>query len=153
MGSARSTTCRREIAFTRRLGFARYLKWNLFGYRATKPRVLRTIRRWELPGDENIHALTLALGEAEQVIAAWGADPAIEEHDQDRLVYAIMAEHPRIGPTKIGCLAVTAEGFPGHPLYLRSDAPLQCYSPPWPLRTIVRVRPRVPIGLFHVEVP
>ncbi|TMC73897.1 MAG: DUF1643 domain-containing protein [Chloroflexi bacterium] len=97
-------TIRRCLGFARRWGYGGIEVVNLFAYRATDPRALRTVR--DPVGRANRGHIQSALRRATLVIVAWGARA-------DGSLLAELAE--------ARCLGLTRAGQPRHPLYLRGD--------------------------------
>ena len=98
-------TIRRCLGFARRWGYGGIEVVNLFAYRATDPRMLRTVR--DPVGRANRHQVRAALARAELVVLGWGANT-----EGDRMLKVSHAY----------CLGLTSAGQPRHPLYLRRDA-------------------------------
>ncbi len=80
---------------------------NLFAFRATDPKDMKAAADPTGP-ENNTHLLALA-GEAGVIVAAWGANGTHKGRD---------AEVRKLLPA-LHCLALTKDGHPGHPLYLR----------------------------------
>jgi hypothetical protein len=97
-------TIRRCVGFARRWGHGGIEVVNLFAYRATNPRALRTVR--DPVGPDNRRHIRGALRRAALVIVAWGAGA-----DGSLLAELVGAR----------CLGLTRAGRPRHPLYLRRD--------------------------------
>jgi hypothetical protein len=111
-GVTNDPTIRRCIGLAKRWGFGTLTVVNLFAFKATEPRHLRTAE--EPVGLLNDDYILSASREADRVIAAWGnwgslGNRAVEVMD--------------LLPAGLGldCLGVTASGAPRHPLYLRTD--------------------------------
>lgn len=101
-------TIRRCIGFARAWGFQRLAVANLFAYRTPHPAILRQAAA---PlGPRNDRWLSKLAGEAQLVIAAWGAGGCFRARDADVL--------ERLGP--MHCLGLTRDGRPRHPLYVRA---------------------------------
>lgn len=114
-------TIRRCVKFAQREGAGGIVVANLFAYRAAKPIELSRAR--EPFGPLNRQTLR-ELGEwshrsGSPIICAWGAFGWFK--DANQTATSILANQG----AKLCCLAKTKEGHPGHPLYLRADAPLQ----------------------------
>jgi hypothetical protein len=105
-------TVRRCIRFARDWGYARLTVVNLYAFRATDPRALKTAT--DPVGPENDHVLSVVFGASDRIVAAWGCHAAPER------VAEVMGWpiRPRI------CLGLTKDGAPRHPLYVRADARL-----------------------------
>jgi hypothetical protein len=113
-------TVRREWLYTeRRLGLARYVKVNVFDYRATNPRRLLELDPSQRQSADNADLIVRLASSADVVVAAWGAP-------HNRLRPSAIDLHRRLAAADIDlkCVGLTAEGFPRHPLYVRSDATL-----------------------------
>lgn len=111
-------TIRREINFTRRLGFESMCKVNLADWRATNPRDLFA------PGvtpcsPDNIRAITANASVAERVIVAFGAVPPRLRGHAERVVHLLLGQG-----IALWCLGTTQDQSPRHPLYVKADAPL-----------------------------
>ena len=121
-------TCTREMIFTAREGYRKYLKWNLFAYRSTDPSALRGLGGRSVgEGRDNLTALDMALGERPAlVVAAWGTHGGYWGQDMITL-RALEGDH-RCGRERLVCLRVTKRGFPEHPLYLAATTPFKSYS-------------------------
>jgi hypothetical protein len=115
-------TIRRVRGFSQRLGFARFTVGNLFAYRATDVRELRTVA--DPIGPRNDDQLHLMVGSADLVIVAWGPVAKQPPVLRDRFKTVIkMIPKPM-------CLGVAQDGHPRHPLMLANDTPLQNWRPP-----------------------
>lgn len=99
-------TIRRCIRFTQSWGYSRLCMTNLFAWRATKPEDMMAADNPVGP-DNDATLLDLA-SRAAVVIAAWGVNGTHLGRDQ-----AVRAFLPRLH-----YLRLTADGHPGHPLYL-----------------------------------
>ncbi|MBK8133391.1 MAG: DUF1643 domain-containing protein [Gammaproteobacteria bacterium] len=100
-------TIRRCIAFAKGWGYAGLCMTNLFAFRATDPKDMKAAA--DPVGPENdAHLLALA-NEAGVIVAAWGVHGTYGgRHNAVREM--LPALH---------CLALTKDGHPRHPLYLR----------------------------------
>lgn len=116
-------TIRRCVGFAHSMGFGGVGVWNLFAYRATNPRVL-----WETDdeitgGWENDHRLRNLLLWASEVgvpvIAGWGINAP-----EARVEWLL----DQVGTESLHALAITRDGHPCHPLYLKAT----CRARPWP---------------------
>lgn len=103
-------TIRRCIRFARDWGYGGLDVVNLFAYRATDPRALRSVA--DPVGPLNGRAIAEAVEGATLTIAAWGAWPA--------------GTPPLSAP--LYCLGMNRDGSPKHPLYIRADATPVPYS-------------------------
>lgn len=124
-------TIRRCIGYAKRLGHGSLEVVNLFARRATNPKELNTVfskpfhRHIDVIGPDNEASVVAALARSSRIIAAWGSASAV---DYNLRWYAIRQMQNVIKPyAPIWCLHKTADGSPGHPLYLKQDAELQMY--------------------------
>lgn len=109
-------TIRRCIDFAQRWGYSALSVRNLFPYRATDPRVLKTISRTVATGGQRGNVELNAARTADVLIAAWGRD----------VPYGRTAEafNAFVG-VPVYCLGTTAKGSPRHPLYVPKLRPLE----------------------------
>ena len=111
----------RCTGFAQREGCDGLIVVNLYAYRATKPEDMWAAQDngVDIVGPENdkhiANALMLANGSGSPVIAAWGA------HGKPHRVYAVKSMP---GMENAQALSFTEAGAPGHPLYIKGDAPL-----------------------------
>lgn len=117
-------TIRRCMGFARSFGCGRLVVVNLFAFRATSPRDM--LAAADPIGEDNNHRIQVEAMQAAAngvVICAWGSHGKFR--DRDRAVMTGLSA-PLIGNPM--CLALTADGMPRHPLYLRSDRVPQPYA-------------------------
>jgi hypothetical protein len=107
-------TAKRVVAFAQREGFGGVLIYNLFAFRATDPRELKTASDPE--GPSNLPTLNAMPDMVSKIVVGWGA--GVKEHPARKRFLDYMAHE------KLWCLGTTKTGEPRHPLYLRGDAPL-----------------------------
>lgn len=100
-------TARRCIGFAQRWGYGGVCITNLFAYRATDPRQLLLVA--DPVGAETDRWLTYISHDAGLVVAAWGNHGHLM--GRDRTVFPLLKQ-PHY-------LALTKQGQPAHPLYLR----------------------------------
>lgn len=112
----------------KRNGFDSFIMFNVYAQRATSPDDME----WELNEElhrENMAAFDyiLSLSESPVVWAAWGT--VIEKRDY---LWDCLQEMIAIGQAHnarwVSCGKRSAAGHPHHPLYLRSDAPMEDFS-------------------------
>ena len=116
-------TIRRLIGFAGSNGCGSLLVANLFALRATDPQEL--LRADDPVGPGNDQAIIDVLASCKVVIAAWGTFPKHGSlHHRTVAVSLLATQHD----TALYCLGHTAEGYPRHPLYLRSDQELLPYQ-------------------------
>jgi hypothetical protein len=111
-------TIRKEMHFTRAMGFNSYVKVNVMDFRATDPKALLSV---EPRSDKNLPRIISLSEGASRIICTWGALPKSLQRYADDVVHALR-DH------KLYCMGKTKNGSPRHPLYLRNDA--ECI--PWP---------------------
>ncbi len=119
-------TIRRCVSFTRREACGVLEVVNLFAYRATDPAALRLAD--DPVGPANDHFIADAAARAALVVVAWGAVHrrlAPRAGEVGTVIRTRLPAHGRRGPF---CLGITANGSPRHPLYARSDRPLESWS-------------------------
>jgi hypothetical protein len=115
-------TLTRIRSFSEREGFDGFLMTNIFGFRATDPKVMRSTR--DAVGPENDEALRAAARRCEIIVAAWGAHGI----HQDRALAVVKLFPGR----ELWCLGTTKDGHPRHPLYVAGHQPLVRWTPPVP---------------------
>ncbi|WP_104525490.1 DUF1643 domain-containing protein [Blastococcus atacamensis] len=114
----RRPTLDRCIGRSRDMGATGLLIVNLFAYRHTDPRMIRSTADPVGPaGDDALRAFT---GAAATTVAAWGSHGSWRGRSSH--VAPLLAD-----PV---CLGTTAGGEPRHPLYVPADAPLVPWRPP-----------------------
>ena len=111
-------TIRRCVGFAQREGCGGLTVVNLFAYRATDPKHLKSVADPTGP-DNAVKVGNVVGGATGPVICAWGAHKIVERSGVAR---ALKNHDGTV------CLGVTANGSPRHPLYVKGDAPLV----PWP---------------------
>ena len=104
----------------RTLGFGAFRVTNIFAWRDTDPRAMRTAA--DPVGPENDRAILAVLGWADQVICAWGTHGA--HLNRGAAVEAMM----RATGKQLFTLGLTQAGHPKHPLYIG----YQQQPAPWP---------------------
>jgi hypothetical protein len=110
-------TIRRCIGFADREGAGALKVVNLYALRATRPGHL--VEHHDPVGNENYATLRREIRGHALVIAAWGAHPLVET--KAPWVSDIARRYDR----ELVCLGITKAGHPRHPLYVRSDQPLE----------------------------
>lgn len=116
-------TIRRCKAFAKREGCGRLVVVNLFAYRATSPKDMKSVV--SPIGDLNNTHLRAAVAETYKnrgvVVIAWGTHGTYQARDVQvrRLINDEAVVPVCLGKTKSGC--------PKHPLYVSADAPLWPY--------------------------
>ncbi len=121
-------TIRRCMRFARDFG-SRYLcMLNVFGYRATDPKVMKRV---EDPfGPDNWYHIRRITRLADRVVAAWGTDGYWKDGGKftqiavNGYMGAATMNEPKI---QLQCLGKTRDGSPRHPLYIKATQPLSDY--------------------------
>lgn len=93
---------------------------NLFALRSTDPDGLH--HEVDPVGPDNDRIIADRIASADLVIVGWGAFPLAAARAKRILELA--------GDKPLYCLGTTREGWPRHPLYLRSDAELRPWTMP-----------------------
>ena len=104
-------TVRRCIGFARRWGFGGMEMLNIFAFRSTNPRLLRTVPDPVGPG--NRAALRRTCRRSAMIVVCWGGWGRL--FDRGEAVIDLLGDLP------LRCLGVTKDGHPKHPLYLSSE--------------------------------
>jgi len=92
-------------------GYSRMEVVNLFGFRTTDPRGLRS--RADPVGPDNDHHIILAAAAADLVVCGWGTHGRFRSRSVE--VRALLTPRP------LQCIGLTKLGEPAHPLYLPYD--------------------------------
>lgn len=103
-------TNRRCVGFAREWGFGGVVTTNIFAFRSTDPKGLRTAT--DPIGAENDAFIVDAAQSCDVVIAAWGTHGALGGRGDE------VRELLRGAGVPLSVLRVTAGGHPSHPLYL-----------------------------------
>lgn len=106
-------TIRRCIGFAKAWGYGGIDVVNLFAFRATDPKELKTARNAIGPDNDAYVLSTVRL--ADKVICAWGANGDLFGR-ADRVTKIL-----RDADVDLWCLEKTAKGMPKHPVRLRGD--------------------------------
>jgi hypothetical protein len=127
-------TIRRCVNFAKRIGCGRCVMLNLFGLRATDPKVMKAHPEPVGPENDAAIAAWAALGSA-RIVAAWGVHGAWRNRDtQVCCLLKSLDAH-------LECFGTTKYGYPRHPLYVPNGAQLARYrrssfapvsDAPWP---------------------
>ena len=110
-------TLNRCIARSRDIGATGLVIVNLFAFRHTDPKQLRTAD--DAVGPANDAALRELTKAGQQTVAAWGAHGRL--NGRSRKVAPLLSQPM--------CLGTTNHGEPRHPLYVSADAPLVPWTP------------------------
>lgn len=104
-------TIRRCIGYAQRWGFGALVVGNIFAFRSTDPKGL--YRAPDPIGPDNDRWIDRIAAGTDRLICGWGLHGA--HQDRGRIVAR------RLRPWRPMALSITADGQPGHPLYLRAD--------------------------------
>lgn len=108
-------TIRRCIGFSKAWGYGGVIVVNLFAFRSTNPALLRKSVIGGVVGENNDDFIRNAALECNGAVAAWGAHGTFG--NRENKVRAILS----LNKIPLYYLALTKDGHPRHPLYLRSD--------------------------------
>ncbi len=103
-------SCTRARVYAERWGFGALIVTNIFGWRATDPEEMKSVR--DPVGKGNDVAILKAAREAGIVVCAWGNHGA--HRDRGSRVQAYL----RSNDVKLHYLKLNSGGHPAHPLYL-----------------------------------
>lgn len=112
-------TVRKLRAFAQRWGFGGLFLTNLFAYRSTDPRGLRAAD--DPVGPDNDRWVATVASQASTIVVAWGA--SCERARALRVL--TLLDSIRVQPAAVGCLGLTKDGQPRHPLYMRGDTAIR----------------------------
>ncbi|SFV31428.1 hypothetical protein SAMN05216456_1338 [Devosia crocina] len=104
-------TIRRCISYAKHWGFGGLLIGNIFAFRSTDPKGLYSAP--DPIGPENDDWLDTIANQAAAIVCGWGVHGAYQARGRAVL--------DRLSHRKPMALKLTADGHPGHPLYLRKD--------------------------------
>lgn len=127
-------TIRRCIGFAKSWGYGSFHMLNMYALRSTDPRGLRAVPPHLALGPLNNEYLLAACRSADIVVAAWGTHGKARNDEVVELLTN--------GGVYLYHLRLTAEGLPGHPLYLPAALQPTLWHEP--------VRPRGPASLHSV---
>lgn len=119
-------TIRKVLGFSRRFGAGRVIVGNLFAFRATDIRALRTAT--DPIGPEAGEHLRQITGEAQRIVVAWGPLAKLPRRLRARWreVVGIAEARRRV----LMCLGTAQDGHPLHPLMQSYDRALVPWIPP-----------------------
>jgi hypothetical protein len=117
-------TIRRCRTFARGAGF---VVVNLFAYRATKPADMFAVGLGVAQGRDNYNYLLHVAQGDYKIIVAWGAQHKVIEPYVFDAVQILRWTSDDLTPNCLYCLGTTKDGHPRHPLYVKSDQPID----PW----------------------
>lgn len=118
-------TIRRCIGFAKSWGFGGLIVGNLFALRSTDPKAL--YGHPDPIGPENDRHLLAIARSSRKIICAWGTHGTFRDRGRE------VAERFEFFP--LAALKVTADGHPGHPLYVAASTQPKEYFAPAALAT------------------
>lgn len=121
------TTIRRCIGFAKRWGFSGLVVTNLFAYRATQPKDLKTLitgaEKWIALGEGNTVHIEREAAYSQTVVCAWGDNCDMLPSRALAVTQLLRREHD------LFCIRLTAKGNPAHPVRERyTEKPVLFYS-------------------------
>ena len=119
-------TIRKVQGFALRHGAHRVIVGNLFAFRATDIKALRTAA--DPIGPDNDRHLEQILRDADLHIVAWGPLAKLPPHLRNRW-HEVFAIADRVG-CSLHCLGTARDGQPRHPLMLSYETSLDPWHPP-----------------------
>ncbi len=117
-------TIEKLMKFGRAWGFQRLAVVNLFAYRETDSKKLRSMAAMrDLVGPENDFYILRAAGESHMAVCAWGKEGDIQGRGNH---VTKMLDFLRVGSARVllWCFKKNQDGSPVHPLYQRDAAEL-----------------------------
>ena len=121
-------TLRRCQQYTRAWGYGGFEVCNLFALRSTDPDALMLAADPVGPlNDRTIHD---AVTRNALLVCAWGTHRVLKRCPRDHDLCQLLCEWRTEGLVRcpISCLALTHDGHPRHPLYLRGALQPQCFT-------------------------
>ena len=109
-------TVTRCMNYAARWGYGGMHMLNIFGYRATDPKIMKAVK--EPVGAGNDFWIKVKAQEAAMALACWGTHG--EHQERGKKVLELV--------DNLKCLGVTKHGHPRHPLYMRSDVQPVAYE-------------------------
>ena len=110
-------TLRRIKSFTTSFGFHRFIMLNLFALVSTDPKGM-LLHPSPIGPDNDDHILRVCR-DAKLIVCAWGSHG--KYMNRDSKVLGLLKDF------KLGCLGITGNGSPMHPLYLSGESELRDY--------------------------
>ncbi|MCH8508595.1 MAG: DUF1643 domain-containing protein [Phycisphaerales bacterium] len=111
-------TLTRCLGFAQRWGYGHMEVVNAFALRSTKPALLKKHR--DPVGPDNDRAIVRAARRADLVVIGWGTHARLG--DRHEAVLDLLRD-----VCEPVCFAKTKDGYPKHPLYLRSDCTVRAF--------------------------
>jgi hypothetical protein len=107
-------TVTRCINYSKAWGYGGYVMLNLFAYRATDPREMKS--QVDPVGIENDECISEVCRSVDKVILAWGNHGKHKDRELQ-----VVSWFKRSCQEKAFCLSINSNGSPSHPLYLPSS--------------------------------
>ncbi len=106
-------TVKKEIGFSQRWGYGKYIKTNIIPYGSTNPNKIdyKLLNKFAY---ENLTTILNLARNVDCVLACWGRNNKLKQWANQ--VYNVLT----IQKTEIFCLGKNRDGSPKHPLYLKS---------------------------------
>lgn len=114
-------TIRKDIGFGERLGWRKIIKGNVFAYRATDVRRLRTEVRSHMHAENEMHLLEIA-NDSDIIVPCWGNRTKLPKELRPQL--GVTLDILRSAGKPIMCFGLSKTGDPRHTLMLSYDTPL-----------------------------
>ena len=111
-GTSDDPTIRRVVNFAKSWGYGRVYVANLFAFRSTDPKGLRSAR--DPVGPENVEIVADLVSKASRTVYAWGNGRAEPEWLRS------LVRTPY-------CIQTGKHGVPKHPLFMRKDSSLKAF--------------------------
>jgi hypothetical protein len=124
--TADDPTIRKVIGFSQRMGARRIIVGNLFAFRATDIKALRTAA--DPIGIDGGDHLRRIMREADRVIVAWGPCAKLPKWLRSR--WCEVAGIAEAYGIPLFCIGTAGDGHPLHPLMQGYDRPILPWSPP-----------------------
>lgn len=119
-------TIRKVLGFSRKLGAGRVVVGNLFAFRATDIKALRTaVDPVGIEGGDHMRRI---MDEADKVIVAWGPCAKLPKWLRNR--WHEVAGYAEARGITLFCIGTAGDGHPLHPLMQGYDRPILPWSPP-----------------------
>lgn len=120
--SSDDPTIRRVMSFSRSWGYSAARVVNLFAWRTTRPKGLRTVD--DPVGPENDTTILETADRSDRIVVAWGNNGSLANPQSGRPRHQEVLD--MLGPhlNKVASLGLTARSHPAHPLYLAGTTSL-----------------------------
>ena len=115
-------TIRSCIRLCKALGYGGFEVVNLFAWRATDPKELLATPD-DPVGLSNDRIAKMAINRCDVVICAWGSNKIMGSLRPKQMRDLVLSQRSQV----TFCLGTTKAGHPKHPLYVKTETPLQLY--------------------------